>query len=236
MLLTAYRSCGNLISDKIKQYFFLNCSTKQTLTKHREKNGRWELDKNATRCFKQILKATPPPPKKPNSFIITYTDHLTSNPRRTKHVEHRCWCKEKLTKEFFFVDSDTDSPVLAEQQRLTRNQHCADTESSLEDLPGVMDDGDGWRERERGRERERVSTSWWRWWWWCFRHSYSISLNWCFTVSLINKYTLTIFGCIANFLLKQRHQIIFSLFQLNTEETDRLLIYHKFLLLRTSAT
>ena len=43
-----------------------------------------------------------------------------------------------------------DVPVLADLQ-----QHCEDGGSSLEDVPGVMDDRGGQRERERERERER---------------------------------------------------------------------------------
>ena len=31
-------------------------------------------------------------------------------------------------------------------------QLCADTGTSFENLPGAMDDRDGWRERERERE------------------------------------------------------------------------------------
>ena len=34
------------------------------------------------------------------------------------------------------------------------HQHCADTGCSLEDLPGSMDDKDGWRAREIERERK----------------------------------------------------------------------------------
>ena len=36
-------------------------------------------------------------------------------------------------------------------------QFCVDTGCSLEDLPRVMDDRDGWKERGRERERERES-------------------------------------------------------------------------------
>ena len=48
-----------------------------------------------------------------------------------------------------------DVLVLADQERHV-HQFSADTDCSLEDLPGAMDDGNGRRERERERERERV--------------------------------------------------------------------------------
>ena len=38
-------------------------------------------------------------------------------------------------------------------------QPCADTGCSLKDLPGAMDDSDGWGEREREKERERERES-----------------------------------------------------------------------------
>ena len=46
----------------------------------------------------------------------------------------------------------TPSHGLAKSERPARayiQQFCADTGCSLEDLPGVMDDRDGWRERVR---------------------------------------------------------------------------------------
>ena len=40
-------------------------------------------------------------------------------------------------------------------------KHCADTRCSLEDLPGAMNNRDGWSERVR--EIHTVSATWW-WW------------------------------------------------------------------------
>ena len=60
------------------------------------------------------------------------------------------------------------------------NQLCADTRSSLKDLPGEMDDRKGWRDRERDKQTDRfreicvVSAIWWWWlWWWLYTHTYT---------------------------------------------------------------
>ena len=50
-------------------------------------------------------------------------------------------------------------------------QLCANTGCSLEDLPGAMDDIDGWQERVR--EIRAGSVTWW-WWWWCMYYIYMI--------------------------------------------------------------
>ena len=43
-------------------------------------------------------------------------------------------------------------------------QHlCADTECSLKDIPGAMDDREGWRQRIREIYASRLT-----WWWWWY--------------------------------------------------------------------
>ena len=67
--------------------------------------------------------------------------------------------------------------------KIYMHHFCMDTGISFDDLPGVMDDRDGWK------ERERVSTSsmtwWWWWWWWLWiyiiiKWSYKINSIWDF--------------------------------------------------------
>ena len=79
--------------------------------------------------------------------------------RRTRHAEH-CWrSKDELIS---YILVWTPSHGRARVGWLTRIyicQLCADTRRNLEDLPGAMDDRDGWRERV-GEIRASCAT-WW---------------------------------------------------------------------------
>ena len=92
---------------------------------------------------------------------ISKTIHV----RRTRHAGH-CW-KTRET-QISNVLLWTPSHVRAKFERPARTylqQLCADTRCNQEDLPGAMDDRDGWRERVR--DICASSVTWW-WWWWCF--------------------------------------------------------------------
>ncbi len=56
-------------------------------------------------------------------------------------------------------------------------QLWADTGGSLEDLPGTMDDRNGWRERVREIRGGCVTWWWWWWWWWYLYLSIFIYTN-----------------------------------------------------------
>ena len=62
---------------------------------------------------------------------------------------------------FFNGPLHLDVPVLADQQE---HKLCPDTWCNLEDLPGAVNDRDGWREKIR--KIHAVSPTAW-WWWWC---------------------------------------------------------------------
>ena len=82
--------------------------------------------------------------------------------RRNRHAEH-CWrTKDELLSDIILW---TPSHGLAKAGRLARTyiqQLCVNTGYSLEDLPGAMDDKEGWRERVR-----EICAGTATWWWWC---------------------------------------------------------------------
>ena len=108
--------------------------------------------------------------------------------RRTRHAGH-CWRSRELTyrssvsirevplrtcrkqwtkwgrthKWHIPADPFTWTGKAGRTSKFYIQQLCADTGCSLEDIPGAMDDRDGWWDRIR--EVFACSTTWW--WWWC---------------------------------------------------------------------
>ena len=82
--------------------------------------------------------------------------------RRTRHARH-CWrSKDELISDIFLW---TPSHGRAKARRLARTYIqplCIDTGYSIVELPGAMDDRDGWWERVR--EIRACGATWW-WWW-----------------------------------------------------------------------
>ena len=78
--------------------------------------------------------------------------------RRTRHAG-QCWrSRDELISDIYLL-TPLHGQAKAEQPART----CANTGCSTEDLPGAMEDRDGWRFRDR-----KICTSgatWW-WWWW----------------------------------------------------------------------
>ena len=99
---------------------------------HREK-GIWEIHKNVTSYFEPILETVP----HETTALRLQIYPLKNYPRRTRHAGY-CWIiKDKR----------------ASDDRLARTylyQHCANTGSSLENLPKAMDNSDGWRNASCG--------------------------------------------------------------------------------------
>ena len=78
-------------------------------------------------------------------------------------------------------------------------QLCADTGCSLEDLPGAMDDREGWWEKVR--EIRAGGATWW-WWWWlalCEMQTTSFRIWTWVAVSISMSITITITTGISNF-------------------------------------
>ena len=87
--------------------------------------------------------------------------------RRTRHAGH-CWRrKDELMSEVLLW-----TPSSHGRAKVGRPV-CANTGCSLEDLPGVMNDRDGWRERVK-----EIRTSSATWWWWWSSSSWLVLMNW----------------------------------------------------------
>ena len=87
--------------------------------------------------------------------------------RRTRHAVHRWRSRDELISDLHLWTPSHGRAKAGRPDRTNIQQLCADTRCSLEDLLGVIDDRDGWRERVR--EIHAGSVSWWWWWWWYIR-------------------------------------------------------------------
>ena len=67
--------------------------------------------------------------------------------KQTRHVEHCWWNKNKLISDILLWTPSHGRALAGRPARTYIQQLCADTGYSLENLPGAMDDRDGWRER-----------------------------------------------------------------------------------------
>ena len=154
------------LTDKIKCSFFqaavvlillYGCTT-WMLTKHREK----KLDGNYTRMLQGILKKSwrqhltkqqlyghPPPIMK------------TIQVRWTRHAGHYWRSGDELISDVLLWTPSHRRAKVGRSARTYIQQLCANTECRLEDLPGAMDNRDGWRERVREIHAHGAT-----WWWW----------------------------------------------------------------------
>ena len=154
------------LTDKIKCSFFqaafvlillYGCTT-WTLTKFMEKT----LDSNYTRILWAILNKTwRQQPTKQQLYSHLPPIMKTIQVRWTRHLGH-CWRrKDELISNILLWTPSHGRAKAGWPARTYIQQLCADTGCSLEDLPGVMDDRDGWWERVR-----EICAGSTRWWWW----------------------------------------------------------------------
>ena len=152
------------LTDKIKCSFFpaavvskllYECTT-WMLIKCIEK----KLDSNYTRMLWAILnKSWRQHPVKQQLYSHLPPITKTIQVRRTRHTGH-CWrSKDELISNILLWTPSHGWAKAGWPARSYIQQLCADTGYSLEDLSGVMDDRDGWRERVR--EIHASSTTWW---------------------------------------------------------------------------
>ena len=153
-----YGSYGNLIYSKNKTGFFLNSDCVNTnvwmhsmdTNKIQGKKVRLKLY-NATCYFEQILEAKP----YKTAVVQPLTSHLKNHPKTWTRYAGHCWrSKGELLSDFFYGPLHMNVPVLADQQELI--YISADTWYSLEDLLGVMDYRDEWRESSN----DAVTATW----------------------------------------------------------------------------
>ena len=93
--------------------------------------------------------------------------------RRTRNAGHSWRSKDELISDILLWTASHGRAKSGWPARIYAQQFCADTGCSLEDLPGAMDDRDGWRERVR--ESRTGGTTWW--WWFCILDVLTLLLN-----------------------------------------------------------
>ena len=125
------------------------------LTKRMEKT----FDGNYTRMLRDILnKSWRQQSSKQQLYGLLPPITKTIQVRRTRHAGH-CWkSKEELISNVFPLNPSHGREKFRRPARTNIQQLCADSRCSLEDLPGVIEDRDGWLERVR--EILASSTTW----------------------------------------------------------------------------
>ena len=151
------------LTDKMKRSFFqaafvsillYGCTT-WMLTKRMEK----KLDGNYTRMLRAILNKSWR--QHPQNSSCTATYHPSR--KLSKFNEPDCWrSKDELRSDILLWTLSHGWAKAGRPARTYLQLLCADRGYSLEDLPGAMNDRDGWRERIR--EICAGSMTWW-WWW-----------------------------------------------------------------------
>ena len=86
----------------------------------------------------------------------------TIQARRTRQEGHSWRSKDKLISDVLLWTPPYGRASVSRLARTYLHPLCEDTKCSLEDLPGVMDDREGWRERERVSAVSVILC----WWWW----------------------------------------------------------------------
>ena len=135
------------------------CTT-WTLTKSMEK----KLEGNYTRMLRAILnKSWKQHPTKQQLYGHSPLITKTIQVRRSRHAGH-CWrSRDELISDVLLWSPSHGRAKARRPARTYIQQLYADTGCSPEELPGAMDDTDGWQERVREIRADDVT---WRWWWW----------------------------------------------------------------------
>ena len=155
------------LTDKMKRSFFqaavtsillYGCTT-WTLTKRLEK----KLDSNYTRMLRAILnKSWRQHPTRHQLYGHLPPITKTIQVRRTRHAGH-CWrSRDELIRDVLLWTPTHGRAKAGRPARTYIQQLCEDTGCCPEDLPGVMNDREEWRERVR--DIRATSATWW-WWW-----------------------------------------------------------------------
>ena len=163
------------LTNKMKRNFFqavvlsillYGCTT-WTLTKRMEK----KLDGNCTRMLQSILNTSlGQHPTKQQLYGHLPPVTKTIQVWRTGHAGH---CGRSWAELISDILQWTPSHGWAKAGRPARTyiqQLCADRGCSFEELPGVRDNWDGWRERVREIRDGGVA----KWWWYPYNTNYTI--------------------------------------------------------------
>ena len=154
------------LTDKMKRSFFqaavvsillYGCTT-WMLTKRMEK----KLDSNYTGMLQAILnKSWRQHPTKQQLYGHLRLIRKTIKVRQTRHMGHCCRSRDEHIRDVLLWTPSHGWAKAGRQARTYIQQLCVDTGCSLEELPGAMDDREGWRERIRDIRAGGVT-----WWWW----------------------------------------------------------------------
>ena len=109
-----------------------------------------KLDGNYTRMLLAILnKSWKLHPTKQQMYGHLPSIKKTIQVRWTKHTGH-CWrSKDQIISDILLWTPSHGRAKAGWPARTYIQQLCTNTECSIEDLPGAMDDRDGWQERVR---------------------------------------------------------------------------------------
>ena len=86
---------------------------------------------------------------------------LTIQVKWTRHAGHCRRSRDELISDILLWTTSQRSAKSGWPARTYIQQFCADTGCSLEDLPEVIDNREGWRERVRDIRADGAT-----WWWW----------------------------------------------------------------------
>ena len=107
-----------------------------------------KIDGNYTRLLRPILnKSWRQHPTKQQLYGHLPPITKTIKVRRARHAGHRWISGDELISDRFLWIPSHGRVKAGLPARTYIQQLCADTGCSLEDLPGAMDDRDGWRKR-----------------------------------------------------------------------------------------
>ena len=147
------------------------------LTKRIEK----KLDSNCTRMLQAILN---------KSWNQHPTKKQLQGHLRLRHAGH-CWrSKDELISDVLQWTPSLGRASGGWSARTYLQQLCTDIGCSLEDLPEVMDDKEGWWEKFREIRANSMT-----WWWWYFVWPYKLIF---FIKRLTFMFFSIIFACTAN--------------------------------------
>ena len=146
-----------VVSFYLLLYLLLKLVTTWTLTKCMGE----KLDSNYMRMLWAVLnKSWKQHYSKQQLYGHLLTITKTIKVRRTRHVRP-CWrSKDELVSDVLQWTLSHGLTKVGRPARTYLQQLCANTGCSLGDLPGPIDDRDGWRERVRDIRVDGVT-----WWW-----------------------------------------------------------------------
>ena len=113
------------------------------------------IDGNYTRMLEQIQEVI----SNKTAPILSPASHLTNHSNQTNKTCGTLLEKQGWTHKQSSLMNSCTWKCQCWPTSKDLHQLCADTRCNLEDLPGVMDDRDGWQ--ERARELHAISVTWW---------------------------------------------------------------------------